>query len=705
MQSPDLERFFDFTNRLVASSTFAGVRLGVLHTVGKNPTVIALRAELVTGADVSKPERFAVEQIAAFSAFGPIEHLPKLIEELDRWQLHGFVEPIHEKPIAILNKPWHYSDDSHQPEAGRGAYVRASGPSLREDLSLTDIRAIDRAIARQSQHQLASLSRLAAKFTGRVLDYNHSNELELRAPWPLYGLRTELMGTRLRVEIDGLPGSLRDRIVINLESDEGDSRVDEHAIQWTKSEGDQGLTYVGVVSDLNAPPTAVNVYYHGLGEIWLRDNPAASLHASDWERAVSVRKSRKVPSVSGQTVEAGTALASSSSGREPALARISKIHIEGFRSLRDIELELTPLTVLVGPNQAGKSSILDALDLLARGCRGQLYDAIVRRRGGLQRIAWRGDGPGTVQLDVDFAIGEGDFIRYQVVLGPVGLADYIVEAERILQRHNGIWHLRLDVQRGRVRAGDIEYLSSNSRELFIARAQELPGIPEIGLVRASLDAISIYPYLATGAGWANIEGKTMRSTSRPEPGARLNATGSNLTAALHSLREGKAEDWEQFLAIVKLAFPSLKDIRLPPAARGYVELAWHDERFEMSFDTSELSDGTLAYLANLCALLQPGNSLIALDEPERSLHPEALYRLIGAARMVSDRQPIIIATQSDRLIGFLDDIPESVVVVRPGPGGTELARPGKTDSEDLRQWLREFSLADLRHELETWGEE
>lgn len=38
----------------------------------------------------------------------------------------------------------------------------------------------------------------------------------------------------------------------------------------------------------------------------------------------------------------------------------------GYKSLADVEVKLEPLTVLFGPNAAGKSNFLDALRLLSR---------------------------------------------------------------------------------------------------------------------------------------------------------------------------------------------------------------------------------------------------------------------------------------------------------------------------------------------------
>ncbi len=45
---------------------------------------------------------------------------------------------------------------------------------------------------------------------------------------------------------------------------------------------------------------------------------------------------------------------------------LRRIHIRGFKSLKDVEVTLSPLVVLVGPNAAGKSNLLDALQLLSK---------------------------------------------------------------------------------------------------------------------------------------------------------------------------------------------------------------------------------------------------------------------------------------------------------------------------------------------------
>ena len=55
---------------------------------------------------------------------------------------------------------------------------------------------------------------------------------------------------------------------------------------------------------------------------------------------------------------------------------LKRVHIRGFKSLADVEVQLEPLTVLFGPNASGKSNFLDALLLLSKlGTSRTLKDA------------------------------------------------------------------------------------------------------------------------------------------------------------------------------------------------------------------------------------------------------------------------------------------------------------------------------------------
>ncbi len=81
---------------------------------------------------------------------------------------------------------------------------------------------------------------------------------------------------------------------------------------------------------------------------------------------------------------------------------LKRVHIKGYKSLLDVEAHIEPLTVLFGPNAAGKSNVLDALQLLSRlGTsktlkeafdalyRGKPLESFTMREGGLKELCAR----------------------------------------------------------------------------------------------------------------------------------------------------------------------------------------------------------------------------------------------------------------------------------------------------------------------------
>jgi predicted ATPase len=697
-----LARFLDFTTRLTQTVRFAGVRLGVVYTMDENPEVLGLRAELVSESEAPGIERFQAGGVGAFRAVDPSpQAMDMLVQQLADGHLQEFVERIHERPIALPwsdSEPlhWSYRDEGTSQDT-RGILVHCYGRQLVRARLSRHARFLNRAIAAQSGYRLASLRRLAEQYLGKELDQGQFCECELFAPWPLQALNASRNGRRIRVDLDTLPGIEVDRLVLILEAQDEDLPLAADALQWAQEPGDGRVMHVGVSGDLALEPLRVNAYYRGLEEVWLGVEPNRSSAAQQGASS----SPRRVVDIADSPSELPHAKEETSSAIATR-ATLTRLHVERFRSLRDVTLDLTPLTVMVGPNQAGKSTILDVIDLLRRAADKEVYQGTVRRRGGFSRIAWRGEEPGTIQIAVDLRLESGQMLRYELVLASVGAEDYVVASERIHRQYGENWETVLDVERGLAEIRGRMFQAPDRHELFITQLPALSTLPEIETVRTALASMAVYPHLSAAAAWASVEAPGMRGPTRPEPGARLLPTGVNLVAALHSLREESPEQWELFLKITQRVFPDLEDIRLPSAVRGYVQLAWKDRRFESPFDASDLSDGSLAFLASLCALMQPGASLVAIDEPEKHLHPEALYRLLGAARLRSHSQPVVLATQSDRLLGFLDDIPESIVAVRSGENGTELVRP---EPELLQAWLKKFSLSDIRHEIETWGEE
>src|SRR4051812_11935883 len=84
---------------------------------------------------------------------------------------------------------------------------------------------------------------------------------------------------------------------------------------------------------------------------------------------------------------------------------LAAVAVENFRSLRSVELALGPLNVLVGPNAAGKSNLLDVIAFLGDAARTDLLPAL-DKRGGYDRLYFRGETKGPVKIRLEAVLTE-----------------------------------------------------------------------------------------------------------------------------------------------------------------------------------------------------------------------------------------------------------------------------------------------------------
>jgi len=81
---------------------------------------------------------------------------------------------------------------------------------------------------------------------------------------------------------------------------------------------------------------------------------------------------------------------------------ITQFRVQNFKALRDVTLDLTPIHVLIGPNDTGKTSILEAMAALCRSVDHKLADAFVGCWNGAE-LVWHSDPDQTIKLDVAVA--------------------------------------------------------------------------------------------------------------------------------------------------------------------------------------------------------------------------------------------------------------------------------------------------------------
>lgn len=357
--------------------------------------------------------------------------------------------------------------------------------------------------------------------------------------------------------------------------------------------------------------------------------------------------------------------------------------VANYRSINRLILPLGRLNLITGANGSGKSNLYRALRLLAETAQGGVVNALARE-GGLESSFWAGPekvsrrmrngevavqgGPrqGAMRLRLGFA---GDDFGYSIALGlPESNSgeDRTTPSAFALDpeiKRECIWagasyrpaSLLVDRAGAMVRMREgrgWEVLAQhvpNYDSLFDQIGND-PNCPEVFQLRETIRRWRFYDHFRSDAD---------APARQPQLGTRtpvLHHDGRDLAAALQTIRE--IGDPAALDAAIEDAFPGSR-LRIDFQAGGRFVVELHQEGLLRPLGAAELSDGTLRYLLLVAALLTPRPpSLMVLNEPETSLHPDllpALGRLIIAA---SKQTQVWVVSHASRLIATLRESPE-----------------------------------------------
>jgi predicted ATPase len=380
---------------------------------------------------------------------------------------------------------------------------------------------------------------------------------------------------------------------------------------------------------------------------------------------------------------------------------IRRVRIKGYKSLRDVEVELNQLTVCIGPNAAGKSNLFDALSLLSRIVasgnldtafeehRGAPLEAFYYGRGGLASLLNQKTAQFTIEVDVELSpelIKEtnNQTPNSQLDENDVHLLRYSLTVE--MQTESGA----LRVIHEELIALNPETLTPKPGQVFLSWSKSLntpkfvtttDGSQRVLFKREDEVAVSPVHYLGFIPGeviafsqevlswhFYHLEPQVMRATAPLRRVSTITSTGENLAAFYKTL----SSQQHRFLEKALRTLFNIEAVEVDLDKQGLLQMSIVEEGTRHSIRVA--SEGTLRVLA-LLAIVSPlslqNTTVIGYEEPENGVHPRRLKLIADLFKNVVERNKhtqVLINTHSPVLPSYFE--PESFLICRKQHGET-----------------------------------
>ncbi len=381
---------------------------------------------------------------------------------------------------------------------------------------------------------------------------------------------------------------------------------------------------------------------------------------------------------------------------------ISQFRVQHYKALRDVTLELTPMHVLIGPNDSGKTSLLEALQILSRTLDHDLQEAIPKRPP--EQFFTFGDMSSPMELAVRINGNAEMGVEYRVQLNRSGehwtVADSIavdpsqevdLSSSRDPSGHSGAFGwLRNEEQRAMQAGGPpSEEMDKALRKLdrSLRGAQFYRWIPR---------------FLASPA--------TLNESRR----FRMEESGFGLPTMLDDILGYDVALFGKIQARFAEIFPEVERIILR-TEQGYSEqpassektpntsgkgLAIKFKHMNEPLSVASVSDGYLLILAYLALMHSPKPPpVLLIEEPENGIHPRRLGEVMDMLRALNaedDGPQIIMTTHSPDLVDLF--APEEVTLCLKEDDGS-ISTHRLSESEVVQQQKGVFTLGEI------WGGE
>ena len=367
-------------------------------------------------------------------------------------------------------------------------------------------------------------------------------------------------------------------------------------------------------------------------------------------------------------------------------AFLEKVHIKNHRSLRNVTLPLKPLTVLVGPNASGKSNTLRSLRLF----NGMLmFETLPPKADFLEGLLWAGGADDiTCELHAKVKEKPAEYkLEFKTKGGNLSIDEELsVNSVKVISIQNG--------------EGEVRDENGNNATKYTSDKLALRSAGDYGhkpITSALTEFIQGWEFYDIQPDHIRINPNKFSSITKDiRESLKLHPYGVNVPDILWDWYEDTPEDFRYVSEALAAATNISIDYRTVDDGSQLCLL----EGYKKPIPLINASDGTLRLLAYNTLLNQSElPPLIAIEEPERSLHPGALKDIAYILERLAERTQVIITTHSSQLLDTFSSKSLSdwlgVLLLRNRPGlGTEVFNlEGIRDKrEALAGWIADFGI-------------
>jgi predicted ATPase len=384
--------------------------------------------------------------------------------------------------------------------------------------------------------------------------------------------------------------------------------------------------------------------------------------------------------------------------------------------LANVELNLSPITVLVGQNGTGKSNLVDTFRFLRDAVTFGL-DHAVDQRGGVSIVRqYSPSRPYIVSMRLNLEYDLADTIRnddYSFRFSSTKEAVNIEEEQFSWTEEFEFWEE--DRQGTVVETKRFEVIRNQDGEVTVnGESEKRPIRPRYQLALNDITpATWVYrlgrPFATflRNMRFAAVYPNIMRQPARLETERTLREDCSNWGSIIRQMRQRRTgeQSLQRVIELMSLVLPELEQITVRNIG-GYVipQFLVKDTRAGRShyLDPIQLSDGTLRLFGLLLHLYQqPAPSLLAIEEPEQTIHPGLIGVLMEAFQEAAEKMQLLITTHSPYVLDYFN--PSLIRVVTLSTGETQVSPIKKSQVKTVKEGLMTMSeimaLDGLRPEL------